>query len=475
MLSLLLYRRILAYSSPIKEALELSEINLTNLFILLGIFIATYALIVWKNFDKNMAASLGALASLIIGNAIGVFTQEEFLTVELAHDYVILAVLFGNLLIVAVASEVGIFQFISVFLLKITRGNPKKLYYTLAGLTFLLSAVVNTIPAILVVGALTIVATQELGYDPKPYILMEIVVTNTGGLTTVISAITNLIIAAPFKIGFLQFIVIGAPLAIILLAVSIFMMIRIVPIPQISEEELEEKQFQIAGYNEWNVVKDVRKFKLTGAVFAITMLLLLLSDNVGMDISVIAVGGGIIMVYTSGYTFEKILPKVDWTLLGFFTSLFVLIKGLELVGLLDLLSNFLVYVMDEWLNGNSILSALLILLFSSAFSGVLDNVVLAVALTPILEKIAVSNPALHIGGMVWALIIGTNLGGGLTPIGAPPVVLGLGILYRETGSKVGWGEFFKKVGMVTLVRIFISAIYVIFLVLLFSSNSLTNL
>ncbi len=453
----------------------MSEINYLHLFTMLAIFVVTYVLIVKKSFDKNMAGALGALATMVAGAQLGVFDQQEFITEELAGDYLILAVLFGNLLIVAVASEVGIFQFISVFLLKFTQGDPKKLYYVLGILTFLLSAIVNTIPAILVVGALTIVATQELGYNPKPYILMEIVVTNTGGLTTVISAITNLIIATPFKIGFVMFIAIAGPLALILLAVSLIMMIRMVPIPEVSEEELEEKRIQIAGYNEWNVVKDKDKFKLTGLVFAVTMLFLLLSDTVGMDISVIAVGGGILMVYTSGYNFEKILPKVDWTLLAFFTSLFVLIKGLELVGLLDLITEAIVFVLNNWLQGNSILSALAILIFSSLFSGILDNVVLAVALTPILEKIAETNPELHIGGMVWALIVGTNLGGGLTPIGAPPGVLGLGILYKETGHKVGWGEFFKSVGIVTLVRIAISAVYIALLVLLFSSDSLINL
>lgn len=448
------------------------EFSLFNLLVMLILFVITYYLIIKKSFDKNMAAALGAFATLLLIPRLNdSITQEVFLAEELAHDYIILAILLGNLLMVAVASEVAIFQFISIKLLKITKGNPKRLYWTLGGLTFFLSGVVNTIPAILVVGALTIVATKELEYDPRPYILMEIVVTNTGGLTTLISAITNLIIALPFRISFAQFSLISAPIAIILFFVSMAMMQRLVPLKEVDEEDMREKILRIESFNEWSVVKDKGKFKLTGAVFASTMLALLLSDLIGVDIAVVAVGGGLLMVFASGLELERILPKVDWTLLTFFASLFILIKGLELVGLLDILTDALLAILSE----NPILASITILLFSSLFSGILDNVVLAVALTPILLSIAEQSPNLHVGGMVWALIIGTNLGGGLTPIGSPPGVLGLGILYKETGVKIGWGEFFKSVGVVTVVRIFISGFFLALIVLLFDSSALIGL
>lgn len=415
-----------------------------------------------------MAASLGALATLVIGGWLGVFEQNHFLAVELGNDYIILAILLGNLLMVAVASQVGIFQFISVKLLKATKADPIKLYWTLGTLTFLLSAIVNTIPAILVVAALTIVATRELEYDVKPYILMEIVVTNTGGLTTLISAITNIIIALPFEIGFAHFIAISGPLSLVLFFVSMKMILRLVPLMEVDKEEKAAKQAKIENYNEWNVVKDPLRFKLTLAVFIFTMLVLLFSDAAGIAVSVIAVGGGLLMVFASDEKLEDVLPKVDWTLLTFFASLFILIKGLELVGVLDILTKGLLLVLGD----NDVGATLIILGFSSLFSGVLDNVVLSVALTPILISVSQTNPALNAGGLVWALIVGTNLGGGLTPIGSPPGVLGLGILYKETGLKIGWAEFFKSVGLVTVVRILISAIYLIILVLLFNQDTL---
>ena len=138
---------------------------------------------------------------------------------------------------VVVASEVGIFQFISVKLLKITQGDPNKIFWSFGILTFVFSAFVNTIPAILIVGALTVVVCKELNYNPKNYILMEIVITNTGGLTTSISAITNLIIAIPFEISYLQFLIISFPLAIFLFFVSMVTIKKLCPIPEAADHD----------------------------------------------------------------------------------------------------------------------------------------------------------------------------------------------------------------------------------------------
>ena len=435
------------------------------LLMLLGVFAITYYLIIRKSFDKTLAAMLGALVALLVASITGVVTQGQLFAVDLGHDYLILGVLLGNLLIVAVASDVGLFQFVSIKLLKFTKGAPRKLYWVLGLLTFLLSATVNTIPAILVVGALTLVATRELNYNPKPYILMEIVITNTGGLTTIISAITNLIIATPFKISFVQFAMIASPLAVVLFVVSMLCMSKLSPYDKIDAETLAMKQKDILSYNEWAIIKNQRRFKLTALVFALTMLLLLLSDTLGIEIAVVAVGGGVCMMLTADSNLDNILQKMDWALLGFFLSLFVLIKALELAGLLTYLTQFLLI----FLGGTPIVSALVVLGFSSILSGILDNVVLAVAITPVLLDIGINNPKLHIGSMVWALIIGTNLGGGLTPIGAPPGVLGLGILKKETGTLVGWGEFFKTVGIVTILRILLSTIFLAIIVFFDSS------
>lgn len=447
-----------------------SSINYTHLAVMVIIFTITYYYIIKSSFDKTLAALLGALASLVVGSLLGIFDQTELLSEELAPDYLILAIIFGNLLMVVVASEVGIFQFISVKLLKITQGDPNKIFWSFGILTFIFSAFVNTIPAILIVGALTVVVCKELEYNPKNYILMEIVITNTGGLTTSISAITNLIIAIPFKIGYLRFMLISLPLALVLFFVSMIAIKRLCPIPEPSD--MEWRLDKIKNFDEWSFIKDRRSFYLTSFALGFSLVMLLFSDAIGFEIAVIVVGGGILMVYTSKRNIEQILAKIDWSLLAFFLSLFVLVKIIELAGLISLISDVLIKIIGD----NNFLSGVIILISSSFLSGIFDNIVLAIALTPVLIDLNQSpeHNSVNIGVLAWALIIGTNLGGGLTPIGAPPSVLGLGILYRETGEKVGWLEFFRTVGIVTLIRIAISIIY-IFILTFINESSLVGI
>jgi Na+/H+ antiporter NhaD/arsenite permease-like protein len=441
-----------------------------NLVVFLLIFSVSYILIIKKSFDKNMAAALGALVTMIAGSFLNVFDQEMIISNELADYYIILAILLGNLLMVAVASEVGIFQFISIKLLKFTKGDPKKMYWALGILTYFLSAIVNTISAILIVGALTIVATKELEYNPKSYILMEISVINVAGLTTIISSMTNLIIAIPFGITFLQYSIIVGPFSLFLFLVTMLLMLRVVPVDAVSEDIIKEKEQIINTFNEWSVVKNKTYFKRTAVVFASTMSFLLFSDFIGMEIAVIALGGGLLMIVASGNTLDKILPKIDWALLTFFISLFVIVKGLELVGALRLFSEFLILLLGD----NSVAAVIIIFLFSTIFSGLFDNVILAVAFTPVLLYVSTQNQDLHLGGMVWALIIGANIGGGLTPIGAPAGVLGLSILHKEAGIRVGWVEFFKTIGKVTIIRMVFSIMFLIVLVTFYESTNIVG-
>ncbi|UCG01060.1 MAG: citrate transporter, partial [Candidatus Heimdallarchaeota archaeon] len=68
--------------------------------------------------------------------------------------------------------------------------------------------------------------------------------------------------------------------------------------------------------------------------------------------------------------------------------------------------------------------------------------------------------------IAWAAIFGANFGGGITPIGAPSAVIGLAILYRKTGEKIGWGEFIKTQGLATIARLSVTTIYLGVLLLL---------
>ncbi|MHA2248059.1 MAG: SLC13 family permease, partial [Candidatus Hodarchaeales archaeon] len=161
-----------------------------------------------------------------------------------------------------------------------------------------------------------------------------------------------------------------------------------------------------------------------------------------------------IMIVTSGKKLELVFEKLDWILVAFFLGLFVLINALDVVLVLDYIAESLALILPP----DSFWASTILLWFIAIISGIVDNIVVAAAFGPILLEVVEAKdfPA---GIIAWAAIFGANFGGGITPIGAPSAVIGLSILYRKTGKKIGWGEFIKTQGLATIARLAITTLY----------------
>ncbi|MDH5646116.1 MAG: SLC13 family permease, partial [Candidatus Heimdallarchaeota archaeon] len=139
--------------------------------------------------------------------------------------------------------------------------------------------------------------------------------------------------------------------------------------------------------------------------------------------------------------------------------LFVLIATLDAVQILD----YIAEVLSNILPNNQILAIFILLWFVAITSGIVDNIVVAAAFSPILLRVALASPTLSPTLIAWSLIFGANFGGGFTPIGAPSGVVGIALLYKKTGKKIGWGEFIKTQGLATLVKLLFTMGYLFIL------------
>ena len=434
-----------------------------NVLVVLLIFILTYIGIIHNSIDKTIAAVLGGLTasiSIVYLNVTDPHTGLPATEESLIHfeDLRIIGLIFGTLLMVEVSQEAGVFHFISVKILKMTKGDPKKLLRYFGGLTMLLSALVNNISAIMIVGSLTVIACERLELDPKPYIITELSMTTVGGTMTLISSVPNIIISDTFGIGFGTFFIIGTPFAIIAMfanfAVFEWLFRKQIPKPKdpkINAEKVNE-------FDPWGAVKDKKLFYQSIIILNTTILGFVFSQQLGLSLALIAITGGTVMVLVSGKKLDDVMSKLDWGLIAFFLGLFVLIAALNIVDVL----NYTAEKLSEILPHNSVISAIIILLFVSLISAIVDNIVVAAAFGPILLSVATTS-GLSADLLAWATIFGANFGGGLTPIGAPSAVVGLSILYKKTGKKVGWGEFIKTQGLATIIRLILCSFYLILL------------
>ncbi len=432
-------------------------IDLTDdAYVLFGIFILTYILIIRKTFDKTLAAALGGVLTVLVG----VYVQDPKFTLQdvvLFHDFEILLIVIGVLILVEVSTKSGLFHFISVKILKYSQGDPTKLMIYFGILTVVLSGVLNNIACMLIVGSLTFIACERLTLDPKPFILSEMFLTAVGGNLTIVSSVPNIIVASKFSISFVDFLIIALPISLVLTVVSFLVYRVLFTFPSPTEEEKQERLERVNEFDEWAAVSDKKMFYKCAIILTSTMLLFVFADALGLTLAYVAILGAIMMVFVSGEKMEEAL-NIDWSLIVFFGGLFTLIAGLEQAGALE---EFATILADNLIE-DQLISSIIILWTMGLFSGIVDNIVLAAALSPVLlgvsEELGWNSKAI-----AWALVFGANLGGGLTPIGAPANVIAISNLEKRSKTKMGWGDFIKLSVVVIGIQMLVVTFYVAFL------------
>ncbi len=434
------------------------SLNGFNVTVILIIFLLTYVGIIHSKIDKTLAAVVGALAATIaiVKMAIpdthdptGILTQEGLLHFT---DLEIISLIIGTLIIVDIAQDSGVFHFLSIKILKASKGDPRRLFYYFGALTVVLSALVNNISAMMIVGSLTLIACERLELDPKPYLITELSMTTTGGIITLVSSVPNIILSQTFDITFVRFLLIGAPLGVLTMLVSFAIFIPLFQIKPATDPELMLSK--VSDFDEWSAVKDKRAFYKSVIILGATVLGFVFSQQLGLSLALIAVIGGFVMIIASKKKLELVFEKLDWNLVVFFLGLFILVNALAGVQILAFVAEQLSAILPD----NAFLAGTILLWVIAIISGVVDNIVVAAAFGPILQTVATAktfSPDI----IAWAAIFGANFGGGITPIGAPSAVIGLALLYRKTGEKIGWGEFIKTQGLATVARLLVTTIY----------------
>ena len=166
------------------------------------VFIITYLLILSGKINRTLAAVIGGTATVAVGILLEVFSYEtalEFIEFE------VLLILIGTFIITAAAEESKIFEFSAIKFLKISKGEPLKLFLFFSFLIVILSTILSNLVAMVIVASLTMVACKNLDLDPKPYIFAEAIFANIGGLMTLISSVPNILVSLVAGISFLEF------------------------------------------------------------------------------------------------------------------------------------------------------------------------------------------------------------------------------------------------------------------------------
>lgn len=178
------------------------------------IFLIVMAAIITEKVNRSVAAVGGALLMIIFN----ILTLDE----GLSHiDFNTIGVLVGMMLFVAVVKNSGLFEYIAIWTAKKAKGDPWKIMICFAIITAILSAVLDNVTTVLLIGPMTIVITQILGLNPVPFLITQILASNIGGTATLIGDPPNIMIGSAANLSFMDFVINLGPAVMVILAITI--------------------------------------------------------------------------------------------------------------------------------------------------------------------------------------------------------------------------------------------------------------
>jgi len=211
---------------------------------------------------KSVITGVFAAISLLCGAAFGLLPagpmtlggHELHLPVYIPGiDWDVIAIILGSSLFVDVTSKSGLFTWIAIRLTKASGGDPSKLLWYYGLMTVVFSAVLNNVTAMIIVGSLTSVSLERLERKDKllGFLFVEGLLTNIGGLLTLISSVPNIIVGTAAGISFVQFFAVASPFVLVATIATIVMGKRLFGIASLrSDDERREARRLVSGFDE---------------------------------------------------------------------------------------------------------------------------------------------------------------------------------------------------------------------------------
>lgn len=423
----------------------------TIAWVAVAIFVGAYVLIATERVHR-VAASLGG-AAIILGLGV-TSSQDAFYSSETGVDWDVIFLLLGMMLVVGVLKRTGVFEYMAIRAAKLAGGQPYRVMVLLVLVTAGASALLDNVTTVLLVVPVTLLVCERLGLHPLPFLMAEALASNIGGAATLVGDPPNIIIASRADLTFTDFLVHMLPVVLVVLAVFLIL-IRVMFRKALSKPVTGVDA--LMALDEREAIKDPRLLLRSGIVLGVILIGFLLQRQTGISPSVVALVGAGIMILISPARPGELVEDVEWETLLFFIGLFILVGALVEVGALEQLAQFMANATDS-----QVVPTLMVVLIGSAVvSAIVDNIPYVTAMTPVVESLIASNPALgQDGALWWALALGADFGGNATLVGASANVVVVGIAARN-GLHISFWTWMKYGVLTAAMSIAIAIPYVL--------------
>lgn len=419
------------------------------------LFIA-YVFIASEKIQKSVVALAGAALVMLLGLIPFGGEAGDGKVLKGVFEYVDFQVIFlliGMMIIVNIASRSGVFKWMALNLLKITKGHPKTVLFALAAFTAVASAFLDNVTTVVLMMPITFVIAKEFDTDPVPFLITEVLASNIGGTATLIGDPPNIIIGTRAGLSFMNFVNELTPIVTLIFLVSISALVFLF---RKGLKATPEKMAHVANIDNSQTITDKNLMLRSVITLALVILGFVTHDVTHIPAYVFAVAGAAFLLLFENP--KEIYKDVEWLTIFFFVGLFIIIGGFEANGGIKFLADQLIVLTHGSLN----MATMIILWASGLLSGIIDNIPYTATMAPLIsELINPANPNAitgHVHALWWALSLGACLGGNLTIIGAAANVL-VSETAASHGHKISFFRFMKYGALVTFISLVLSSIY----------------
>jgi len=370
------------------------------------IFLASLWLIFSEKLNRTIVGMAGAVLIVGLGKLLHFYDESQ---ATAAIDFNTLGLLLGMMILVALLEPTGFFQFLAVWAGRFSRGRPVWLLVLLGTITTVVSMFLPNVTTVVMIAPVTILISEILGINPTPYLMAEALLSDTGGVATLVGDPPNVLIASAAGFSFNDFLTHSLPIVVIV------WLLALLQIRYLFRRELKVLPSNAKAVLQLDPVESLEDWKTARRVLIVlagAILMFFLQSLLKITPAFIALSAAAVALVWVQPNLQEILRHIEWSVLLFFTALFVMVGGLDAAGVLTSVISAL-----DWLNGiPPVLFGVILIWLVAGLSAVVDNVPITIAFIPVIQGLGAHGMEVH--PLWWALVFGAGFGGNGTIIGS---------------------------------------------------------